>query len=141
MSFVVEFFRFLQKALRWCLFGLVGVAGQIGVAVVGVVGAVSTAFSRFTWLATATSWVNDATTSVRSLVDYSSEGLASLFLHWFSLDRAVQVAIVVVTSTVGATVAAIITLFLAVMAIVPTVLIVRAILKSIQTATGGIIDP
>lgn len=141
MGVLVDFLQFVQKCLKWGMFGLVGVVGLIGSAVVGLISAVGTAFSHFTWLETATGWVNAAASTVSNVVNVADSPLTQVLFGWCALDRAVQILGVVIGATFGATISALITLFLAVFALVPTVLTVRAILKLIQTGTAGVVDP
>lgn len=141
MAELRKFLEFLNRVLLWGVAAIPKIGVQMGLAVISMAGVISTMFSKFTWLNSATSYVQNATTVVSQFMQRDFGVIGNVLLGWFALDHLSQVAIVTITATIGVTVVVFVTIFVSVMTVVPSILIVRGIMKALQTASIGILDP
>lgn len=141
MGGVLNFFQWLYGIIQKALALVVSIPGLILSGVAGIASAIGTAFSQFTWLDSATNYVNSVTAAVRTLVNSNHGSLGDIFLGWFALDRLSQCVATLAACTIGATIIACITIFAAIFVCIPGILGIRALCKGIRTFSGGVVSP
>lgn len=141
MGYITSFFKWLYDCLAWVTRMALTPFGAMITAISSAAGFFASVFSRLSVFQNVSSWVHDMTQSLSAILQYNIDGLGQVLLYAFGIDRLVQIASAAVALSFGVTVLVFITMFALVFALIPSILAVRAIMKTIQVATLGVADP
>lgn len=134
VSLLGKLFGWLVDGARFLIPLILSVPGLMVIALGSIGVFVSTIFSRFTWLASATQYVQQATQIVQQFGNEEYGAIGQFLLGWFGFGNLAIAITSVITMTVGATIAVFVTLLIGIVAIVPLVYAVRAALRTINLA-------
>lgn len=111
MSILADFLRVLHKFMSSSLLLVLTPAGLFVTVISSVSVAVGGMFSRFTFFTPAVTAIQNATTSVQTIMNAPHGALGDVFLGFFAIDRIVQTILLLITLTIGVSTVALITIF------------------------------
>ena len=141
MGSLITFINWLKDRINWSIVLMVTPLGAVVGGVSAAVGFVSSLFSRFTLFNDFGSVVSSFSQSLSSLVIDNVGAIVGYCLYTVAIDRLCEIGALVVSATVGLTVLIFITIFLALVALLPLQFTIRATLKGIQVLTAGFVQP
>lgn len=141
MTILLDFFNWLFRLLKACIARIATLGGAVVSAIVAVIGFISSLFGRWSFTPTIVGWITSAEQSLSQILPQADSEIGSVLFGFLALDQLAVIAASLVALTFGVVILVFITMLAALFVAVPAILGVRAVMKAIQTLSGGFVDP
>lgn len=141
MTILLDFFNWLFRLLKACIARIATLGGAVVSAIVAVIGFISSLFGRWSFTPTIVGWITSAEQSLAQILPQADSEIGSVLFGFLALDQLAVIAASLVALTFGVVILVFITMLAALFVAVPAILGVRAVMKAIQTLSGGFVDP